>query len=187
MVRTAPPDALEQAHEEAFARLTPEQRRQVLAELTAITPDPERPPSGQDDPRTLARLATRAEMRESGSVERALSRGGPGRAGGLFGGSLLVPFAMGFLGSMAFSGFFGESGSDAAAADSEASGERDGEADDESGHSFADGEGQTGGEDSGEGAFDDPRGGEEAGDFGEVLDGGDFEGDDFGGMDFDAF
>jgi hypothetical protein len=27
MLRTAPPDAIEQAHEEAFAQLTPEQRR----------------------------------------------------------------------------------------------------------------------------------------------------------------
>ncbi|MDF9457858.1 hypothetical protein P5837_30560 [Bacillus cereus] len=39
MLRTAPPDTIEQAHEEAFARLTPEQRRLALEQLSsAATP-----------------------------------------------------------------------------------------------------------------------------------------------------
>ncbi|MEJ7617843.1 MAG: hypothetical protein WKF30_12990 [Pyrinomonadaceae bacterium] len=35
MLQTAPPETIEQAHAEAFAQLTPEQRRQVLQELSA--------------------------------------------------------------------------------------------------------------------------------------------------------
>jgi len=38
LVRTAPPEAIEEAHREAFARLTPEQRAQVLQELNAAAP-----------------------------------------------------------------------------------------------------------------------------------------------------
>ncbi len=38
MLRTAPPDAIEQAHAEAFSRLTPEQRRMALAELSRTVP-----------------------------------------------------------------------------------------------------------------------------------------------------
>jgi hypothetical protein len=33
LVRTAPPEAIEQAHQEAFTKLTPEQRRMALREL----------------------------------------------------------------------------------------------------------------------------------------------------------
>ena len=38
MLRTAPPETVEQAHAEAFAKLTPEQRRKVLADLSAEVP-----------------------------------------------------------------------------------------------------------------------------------------------------
>ena len=38
LVRTAPPEAIEQAHREAFEKLTPEQRQQVLRELSAAAP-----------------------------------------------------------------------------------------------------------------------------------------------------
>jgi hypothetical protein len=48
LVRTAPPEAIEQAHEEAFAKLTPEQRRMALRDLSAAVPEDERP--GGDDP-----------------------------------------------------------------------------------------------------------------------------------------
>src|SRR5690349_12111879 len=61
MLRTAPPETVEQAHAEAFAKLTPEQRRTVLADLSTEVPASERATS--DDPRSLARMATRAEMR----------------------------------------------------------------------------------------------------------------------------
>src|ERR671915_2100349 len=80
LVRTAPPDAIEQAHEEAFAKLTPEQRQQALRDLNAAVPEHER--ATGDDPRSLARMATRADVNRPGTVERALRRragigGGP--------------------------------------------------------------------------------------------------------------
>lgn len=81
LLRTAPPDQIEEAHAEAFAQLTPEQRRQVLEQLSAAVPPGERPQA--DDPRTLARAATRAELRQPGILERALGGyGGPGYATG---------------------------------------------------------------------------------------------------------
>jgi hypothetical protein len=66
LVRTAPPEAIEQAHEEAFAKLTPEQRRTALRDLSAAVPEHER--TGGDDPRSLARMATRAEVNRPGTV-----------------------------------------------------------------------------------------------------------------------
>jgi hypothetical protein len=101
MLRTAPPEALEQAHAEAFARLSPEQRRQVLVELTQAAPPGERmaaQSTSPEDPRALGRLATRTEMRQPGFMERTF--------GGGFGGSLLGSFAMGFVGSMVAHSFF---------------------------------------------------------------------------------
>lgn len=98
LVRTAPPEAIEQAHAEAFARLTPEQRRRVLSELQAELPSTERASVARagDDPNALARVATRAELRQPGALERAFNRAGtPGGMG--FGGML----AGSFLGSMA--------------------------------------------------------------------------------------
>ena len=107
MVRTAPPEAIEQAHEEAFSKLTPSQRAQVLRELAAVTPPNERPASDRDDPKTLARLATRAELREPGTVERTMLGAGPGMGmGGMMMGSILTSFMAGFLGSMVANQFF---------------------------------------------------------------------------------
>src|SRR3954471_20284047 len=76
LLRTAPPEQIEQAHAEAFAQLTPDQRQQVLAQLAAPVPSGERPRT--DDPQTLARVATRAEIRRPGTLERALGGFGPG-------------------------------------------------------------------------------------------------------------
>jgi hypothetical protein len=104
MVQSAPPETLEKAHEEAFAKLTPEQRRQVLNGLVNAAPEHERaaiaatPP---DDTRALARTATRAEIREPGVMERTLGGAGMG-----LGASLLSSFAMGFVGSMVANSFF---------------------------------------------------------------------------------
>jgi hypothetical protein len=80
LLRTAPPEQIEQAHAEAFAQLTADQRQQVLAQLAAAVPAGERPRT--DDPQTLARVATRAEMRRPGTLERALGGYGPGYGGG---------------------------------------------------------------------------------------------------------
>jgi hypothetical protein len=53
MLKTAPPETIEQAHEEAFAKLTPAQRAQALRELAAATPEEERAAlaGGRDDPK----------------------------------------------------------------------------------------------------------------------------------------
>lgn len=113
-LRTAPPDAIERAYIDAFAQLTPEQRAYALNELTASLPPHERNTAPQqDDPQALARLATRAELRQPGTVERLFSRtdapaspsvaqmpGGMG-LGGAFAGTLLGAMIGGVIGSMA--------------------------------------------------------------------------------------
>ncbi len=69
MLQTAPPEEIEQAHQEAFARLTPEQRQMVLQQMTQIVP-PGEAAHLSDNPRDLARAATRAEMRQPGAMNR---------------------------------------------------------------------------------------------------------------------
>jgi hypothetical protein len=104
MVKTAPPETLEQAHEEAFAKLTPEQRRQLLEQLVTAAPPNERAAieaTSSSDPRAMARVATRAEIRQPGTMERMLGGTGMG-----FGASLLSSFAAGFVGSMVAQSFF---------------------------------------------------------------------------------
>jgi hypothetical protein len=176
LLRTAPPEQVEQAHAEAFAKLTPEQRRQVLAELSADVPPEERVQS--DDPRSLARMATRAELRQPGTLERSFSRGGMGGMGGMgmggmLAGGLLASVAGAFVGTAIADAMFdfndsGE-GVDAAGA-----GDGDGDGGDQG---FADqGGGDYGGGDYGGGDFG-------GGDFG----GGDFGGGDFGGGDMGGF
>lgn len=111
MLRTAPPDQIERAHEEAFARLSPDQRAQLLRELSAEVPPEERAPT--DDPAALARMATRAEVRRPGTVERALGGvpmgggfGGFGGFGGMLGGTLLGGLVGSFLGTAIAQQFF---------------------------------------------------------------------------------
>jgi hypothetical protein len=125
MLQTAPPETIEQAHQEAFAKLTPEQRQLVLQQLTEAAPPNERAAVAAtpvDDTGALARAATRAEVRQPGTMERSLASPGMG-----FGASLLSSFAMGFVGSMvaqsfmsAIGGFGDGSGSEAAADDANA-------------------------------------------------------------------
>jgi hypothetical protein len=111
MLRTAPPDQIERAHEEAFARLSPEQRQMLLAELSAQVPPGEQARS--DDPRAMARMATRAEMRQPGTIERALGgvpMGGFGGFGGMLGGTLLGSLVGSFLGTAIAMQFFDDVG-----------------------------------------------------------------------------
>jgi hypothetical protein len=152
MLRTAPPETVEQAHAEAFAKLTPEQRQKVLADLSAEVPPSER--ASSDDPRSLARMATRAEMRQPGTMERALGggRGGGMGMGGMIAGTLLASVAGAFIGTAIADAFL----------------------DDES----AGGEDVAGGEEmAADPGAEDPGAGDLGGDFG----GGDFGGGDFGG------
>ncbi|WP_420370179.1 hypothetical protein [Curtobacterium sp. L1-20] len=85
LLRTAPPERIEEVHAEAFATLTPEQRRMVYDEFTRTAPAGEAPRG--DDPRSLAQAATRSEIRQPGFMERSLGGVGGGRGpGGGFGG-----------------------------------------------------------------------------------------------------
>ena len=109
MLRTAPPNDIERAHAEAFAQLTPEQRQVVLRELSAQVAPSERPTS--DDPQQLARAATRAEMRQPGTMERTFGQvSGPG-----LGGMFLSTLAGAFVGTAIADAFFGDPGTDASA------------------------------------------------------------------------
>jgi len=109
MLKTAPPEAIEQAHAEAFAKLTPEQRRTVGEQLSSDVPEAERSAVMQDGagPRSLARLATRAEMRNPGTMERTFGRQGGGGMGGLMAGTFLSGIAGAVVGSMIAQQFFG--------------------------------------------------------------------------------
>src|SRR5918999_1294683 len=127
MLRTAPPDDIERAHAEAFAQLTPEQRATVLRELAQQVPPSEVPAS--DDPSSLARMATRAEMRQPGTMERTFA-GVPGPG---LGGMFLSTLAGAFAGTAIANAFFNSEGTDTAggesadaqAADADAGGDAD--------------------------------------------------------------
>ncbi len=161
MLQTAPPEDIERAHQEAFERLTPDQRRSVLQELSQHVPASE---LRGDDPASLARAATRAEMRQPGVLERTWQ--GPG-----LGGMFLSTMAGAFIGSAIAQQFFYD---DAAAA------EGDGGAD---GGDGSDAGADATGDSGHDGGSEADMGGDAAGDFG----GGDFGGGDFGGGDFGGF
>jgi hypothetical protein len=118
LLRTAPPDIIEQVHAEAFAKLTPEQRRMVLQMLSQELPEYERRAVNEEavaqDPQALARLATRAEARQPGTLERVFSSApstmGAGIGlGGLMAGSFLSSLAGVVVGSMIAQAFFDHS------------------------------------------------------------------------------
>ena len=111
MLQTAPPNDIERAHQEAFERLTPEQRAMVLSELVKQVPESEAATS--DDPRSLARMATRAEMRDPGTMERTFGRTQMPGLGGMF----MSTLAGAFIGSAIGQAFFDDSGTDGGAAD----------------------------------------------------------------------
>lgn len=100
LLRTAPPETIEQVHAEAFGRLTESQRAQVYEELTQGSGTGERPLSSE--PATLARAATRREMRDPGSLERTLT--GPS-FGSMVGSTLLGTVAGYVIGSALVSAF----------------------------------------------------------------------------------
>lgn len=152
LLRTAPPERIEQVHAEAFERLTPEQRRQVYAQLSENAPAGEAPQN--DDPQNLASAATRAELRQPGTMERSF--GGPG-FGSMLGASLLGTVAGYVIGSALMSAFLPPM----------------------DGGDVAGGEGESGDAGSDGGV----EGGAEASADGGDVGGGDF-GADFGGGDF---
>lgn len=118
MLRTAPPQTIEQAHTEAFGKLTHEQRTLLLQQLAAEMPDAARSAVAgtlKDDPQSLARLATRAEIRQPGALERSFngmgSRAGlMGGIGGMMAGSFLASMAGVVIGSAIAQSFFADAG-----------------------------------------------------------------------------
>lgn len=115
MLQTAPPQTIEQAHAEAFAKLTPEQRTMLLQQLANELPPAERaaaPGALKDDPQSLARLATRAEVRQPGTLERSFG-GMDGRGmglGSMMAGSFLSTMAGVVVGSAIANAFFADHG-----------------------------------------------------------------------------
>ena len=154
MLATAPPEDIERAHEEAFARLTPDQRREALQALAQHVPENE---LRGDDPASLARAATRAEVRQPGTIERAW---GSGAAGFGLGSWFLTTLAASFIGTAIAQSFFDND--QGAYADDQQAGEGD--------------QGPDGGEAGESGDF----GGDDFG--GGDLGGGDTGGGDFGGF-----
>ena len=127
MLATAPPEDIERAHEEAFARLTPEQRREALQALAQHVPPGE---IRGDDAASLARAATRAEIRQPGTIERAWGgSGGAGGAGFGLGSWFMTTLAASFIGTAIAQSFFdNDSGAGAdggATADADSSTEAD--------------------------------------------------------------
>lgn len=143
MVATAPPEDIERAHEEAFARLTHEQRRDALQALAQHVPASEL--SG-DDPAALARTATRAEMRQPGTLERSWGSG-PG-----LGSWFMTTLAASFIGTAIAQSFF-----DNDSGGSEAQGDTNdgGDTADAGADAGSDGGGDMGGSDMGGGDFGD--------------------------------
>lgn len=153
LLQTAPPEQIERAHEEAFAQLTPEQRHEVSERLSAETSEGER--FTDEDPRSLARAATRAEMRNPGTLERSLGGGRSGVGmGGIIGGSMLGTVAGVFIGTAIAQQILADDPAAEPGADESAAGDT------------------SGGEDAG------------GGDFGGGFDGGGIGGGDFGGGGF---
>ncbi|MFF2267959.1 hypothetical protein ACFVTZ_06815 [Cellulosimicrobium cellulans] len=175
LLRTAPPDQVEQAHAEAFARLTPEQRRQVLTELGEQVPAAERATS--DAPQDLARMATRAEMRQPGTLERTFAGRGQGAPGfgAMVGSSLLGTIAGVVIGSAVANALFGPAFADPTQPVAE----------DAAAEQGAEDPGAAEGGDGGavEAAGEDPAGSDDGGGY---DGGGDFGGGDLGGG-FDDF
>ncbi|NQX14409.1 hypothetical protein [Rathayibacter sp. VKM Ac-2857] len=168
LLRTAPPEAIEQVHREAFEQLTPEQRQQVFRELSEGAPAGDAPRA--DDAQSLAQSATRSELRQPGFMERRFSGGGAGGMGfgGVLASSMLGTIAGFVIGSAIADAFIPDGVGESVQADGGDSGDAGADGGDAG---AGDAGGDVGGGDYGGGDF----GG--GGDYG----GGDFGGGDFGG------
>jgi hypothetical protein len=130
LMRTAPPDDLERAHEEAFRQMTPGQRQLALQALSGQLPEAERRQL-TEEPRSLARAATRTELRRPGALERTFG-------GGMF-GNLFSSLAGAFIGSSIAHSLFGGLGEEPGAnpgTDEVASSDEDVDSGDDAGDDF---------------------------------------------------
>ncbi|GAA2231809.1 hypothetical protein N1031_08005 [Herbiconiux moechotypicola] len=173
LLRTAPPETIEQVHEEAFTKLTPEQRQLLFQQLSENAPAGDQPRG--DDPHSLAQSATRSELRQPGTLERSFNGGN--RGGGMGFGSMVASSLLGtvagyVIGSALVSAFLPDPSVDQAA-DSGDSG---------TGDSGTDASGDTGTDAGADGGVS-ADGGDWGGGSGDWGGGGDFGGD-FGGGDF---
>ncbi|MGZ8804080.1 MAG: hypothetical protein ACXWZG_02095 [Microbacterium sp.] len=156
LLRTAPPETIEQVHAEAFSKLTEPQRQQVLAELSAGLPPYEQPRSSR--PQDLARAATRAEYMNPGFMERTLGpeqggRQGPGM-GSMIGSSILGTVVGYVIGSALVSAFMAPAFADQGSGDTGGDGGADaGGGADASGGADAGWGGDAGGDMGGFGDF----------------------------------
>ncbi len=154
LLRTAPPEQVEKVHAEAFSKLTPAQRKILHAQLSAAVMGEDRP--AYDEPATLARTATRAELRQPGTMENVLASPAMGQSfGSTFGSSMLGSIAGYVVASSIMHAFLPPVDTGAY-----------------SDQGYADGQSDSGsGSDSGyDGGFDGGAGGDFGGDFGGGFD-----------------
>lgn len=151
LLRTAPPETIEQVHAEAFAKLTDEQRTIIFRELTENAPAGEAPRGA--DAASLAQAATRSELRQPGTMERSFQ--GPS-FGAMVGSSLLGTVAGYVIGSAIVSAFLPMGGTDPSA---DAGADAGADSGTDSGDAGADAGADAGG-------FGDFGGGDFGGDFG---------------------
>ena len=97
LLKTAPPETIEQVHQEAFSKLTPDQRQLLFEQLSANAPAGDAPASNQ--PAALAASATRSELRQPGTMERSLGGNGGMGFGSMVASSLLGSVAGYVIGS----------------------------------------------------------------------------------------
>jgi hypothetical protein len=179
LLRTAPPETIEQVHLEAFSKLTDAQRTLLFEQLSADSSPSERPSNAS--PSSLAHAATRQELRNPGSMERSLNSAGQ-RGGGMgFGGtfaSSLLGSVTGFVIGSAIASAFMPDPSDMAGSDASADGSGD-TGSDASTAGSTDGSTDGSGDAGGSGDFGDSGFGGGFGDsgFGDSGFGGDFGGD----------
>lgn len=164
LLRTAPPEAIEQVHAEAFAKLTDDQRALVFEELTRNAPAGDAPRG--TDAQSLAQAATRSELRQPGTLERSFQ--GPSFLS-MVGSTMLGTIAGYVIGSAIVSAFLP---TDAGGADAGA---------DTSGDASGDASADAASSDAGASDFGAGDAGADAGGFGDFFGGGDFGGGDFGG------
>jgi len=192
LLRTAPPEQLEALHAEAFAKLTPEQRQQLLRELATVSPGEA---GTSAEPVDLARAATRAEMRQPGTLQNTFSRGsfgGGAGMGGMFAGSMMGTIAGVVIGSAIADALFDGYDQSPEAQDAGDTGGDTGTDSGDTGDGGTDagdaGSGDAGYAGSGDAGYAGDTGGTDAGGGGDWGGGGgDFGGGDFGGGDFGGF
>jgi hypothetical protein len=120
LLRTAPPETVEQVHTEAFSKLTPEQRDILFDELSKNAAAGDAPTS--KEPQALAVSATRSELRNPGTMERSLGGQGQGMGfGSMVASSLLGTVAGYVIGSAIVGAFLPDPSVDASADGTDAS------------------------------------------------------------------